>query len=208
MRRSRWTFVLFTGLFLFNLLLPKGAIGETYPFSIRYESLQEFPSLQQKIGLQLGLAPFKDERADPSRIGVHSSLQGVPTYFKSEPFPLVKALTDSLSKVISRSRINTLPFPPWEGGPEILRTMETDAVLMVEIKQFWTDARGELFRTRSKTWIELRIHLGVKKEGKVFSKNVEFEKEVTVFRWTPERLEKMINQMLSDIFDAYFSDPY
>jgi hypothetical protein len=208
MRRSRSSFVLFTGLFFFYLLLPKGAVGETYPLSIRYESLQEFPSLQQKIGLQLGLAPFKDERTDPSRIGVHTSLRGVPTYFKSEPFPLVKALTDSLSGVISRSGINTLPFSPWDGGPEILKTMETDAVLMVEIKQFWTDARGELFRTRSKTWIELRIHLGVKQEGKVLSKNVEFEKEVTVFWWTPERLEKMINQMLSDIFDAYFSNPY
>jgi hypothetical protein len=121
---------------------------------------------------------------------------------------LVKALTDSLSGVISRSGINTLPFSPWDGGPEILKTMETDSVLMVEIKQFWTDARGELLRTRSKTWIELRIHLGVKQEGKVFSKNVEVEKEVTVFWWTPEKLEKMINQMLSDIFDAYFSNPY
>jgi hypothetical protein len=48
----------------------------------------------------------------------------------------------------------------------------------------------------------------VKKEGKVFSKNVELEKEVTVARLTPARLEMMINQMLSDIFDAYFLNPY
>jgi len=37
---------------------------------------------------------------------------------------------------------------------------------------------------------------------------VEVEKEVTVARLTPGRLERMINQMLSDIFDAYFPNPY
>ena len=210
MRRSRWSFVLFIGLFFFYLLFPNGAIGETYPLSVRYEPSKgkEFPSLQQKIGPHLGLAPFKDDRVDPSRIGVHVSLGGVPTYFKSEPFPLEKALTDSLSGFLLRSGIKTLPLSPWDGSTEILRTMETDSVLMVEIKRFWTEGKADLFRTGSKTSIRLLIHLGVKKEGKVFSKNVELEKEVTVARLTPGRLEMMINQMLSDIFDAYFSNPY
>jgi hypothetical protein len=210
MRRSRWSFVLFAGLFFSYLLLPNGVLGETYPLSVRYEPSKgkEFPSLQQKIGPHLGLAPFKDDRVDPSRIGVHVSLGGVSTYFKSEPFPLEKALTDSLSGFLLRSGIKTVPLSPWDGSAEILRTMETDSVLMVEIKQFWTEGKADLFRTLSKTSIRLLIHLGVKKEGKVFSKNVELEKEVTVARLTPGRLETMINQMLSDIFDAYFSNPY
>jgi hypothetical protein len=48
----------------------------------------------------------------------------------------------------------------------------------------------------------------VKKEGKVFTRNVEVEKEMTVARSTPERVETMINQILTDVFDTYFSDPY
>jgi hypothetical protein len=135
-------------------------------------------------------------------------LGGSFTYFKSEPFPLEKALTDSLSGFLLRSRIKTVPVSSWDGSAEILRTMESDSILMVEIKEFWTEGKADLFRTLSKTSIRLLIHLGVKKEGKVFSKNVELEKEVTVARLTPGRLEKMINQMLSDIFDAYFSNPY
>jgi hypothetical protein len=187
-----------------------GAIGETYPLSIRYQPSEgkEFPSLEQQIGPHLGLAPFKDDRADPSRIGVHVSLGGTVTYFTSEPFPLEKALSDSLAGFLLKSGIKTFPFSPWDGSTEILRTMETDSVLMVEINQFWTEGKADLFRTLSKTTIRLLVHLGVKKEGKVFSKNVEVEKEVTVARLTPARLEKMINQMLSDIFDAYFSNPY
>jgi hypothetical protein len=48
----------------------------------------------------------------------------------------------------------------------------------------------------------------VKKEGKVFTRNVEVEKEMTVARSTPEKVEAMINQILTDIFDSYFSNPY
>jgi hypothetical protein len=48
----------------------------------------------------------------------------------------------------------------------------------------------------------------VKKEGKVFTRNMEVEKEMTVARSTPERVEMMVNQMLTEIFDSYFSNPY
>jgi hypothetical protein len=47
----------------------------------------------------------------------------------------------------------------------------------------------------------------VKNEGKVFTQNADIEKEITVPRSTPGRLEAIINQILTDIFDAYFSSP-
>jgi hypothetical protein len=52
------------------------------------------------------------------------------------------------------------------------------------------------------------IHLGVKKEAKVFTRNADVEKEITVSRSTPERVEAIISQILSDIFDTFFSSPY
>jgi hypothetical protein len=67
---------------------------------------------------------------------------------------------------------------------------------------------GSLFRTNIKTTVQLVIHLGVKNEGKVFTRNADVEKEITVSRSTPERVEAIINQILSDIFDAFFSSPY
>jgi hypothetical protein len=67
---------------------------------------------------------------------------------------------------------------------------------------------GSLFRTNIKTTVQLVIHLGVKNEGKVFTRNTDVEKEITVPRSTPERVEAIINQILTDIFDAYFSSPY
>ena len=86
--------------------------------------------------------------------------------------------------------------------------METDSILMIKIKRFWTEGVASLFRTHVKTTVQLVIHLGVKKEGNVFTRNVEVEKEVTVARLTPEGIEKQINEILMDIFDAFLSNPY
>lgn len=184
------------------------AEASTYSISLRFQSLKEFPSLQTKIGSTLAMAPFKDERPETLYIGLHTNFEGDFTYFKSQPFPLEKAIQESLSGSLSRYGVKTVPIAQWDGKPESLKEIETDSILMIEIKRFWTEGKASLFRTNIKTGIKFAIHLGVKKEGKVFTRNMEVEKEMTVARSTPERVEMMVNQMLTEIFDSYFSDPY
>jgi hypothetical protein len=203
MKSFRYLMIIFWGFFLFGC-----AKGGTYSLSIRYQPLQVLPSLQQKIGSKLGMVPFKDERPDTLYIGVHIPLQGVSSHFKSNPFPLEKAIMDALSDVLSRHRIKVVPISNWNGNPESLKEMKPDSVLMINIKKFWIEGRALLFRTYAKTSIHFVIHLGVKKEGKVFTRNVEVEKEATVVRLTPERMEEMVNQILTDIFDSFLSNPY
>jgi hypothetical protein len=180
----------------------------TYSLNLRYQPFKELSSLQVKIGSTLAMAPFKDERPETLYIGLHTNLQGDSTYFKSQPFPLEKAIGESLSDALSRYGVKTIPISDWDANPDSLKNMETDSVLMIEIKGFWTEGNASLFRTKVKTTVRFVIHLGVKKEGKVFTRNVEVEKEMTVPRSTPERVETMMNQMLTDIFDSYFSNPY
>jgi hypothetical protein len=154
------------------------------------------------------MAPFKDERPDPLYIGVHTNLQGDSSYFKSHPFPLERAIKESLSDALSRYGVKTIPISSWDGKAESLKNMETDSVLMIEIKRFWTEGKASAFRTTVKTTVQFVIHLGVKKEGKVFTRNVEVEKEMTVARSTPEKVGAMINQILTDVFDAFFFNLY
>jgi hypothetical protein len=170
--------------------------------------MKEFPSLQQKIGSTLAIAPFKDERPETLYVGIHTPLQGISSYFKSDPFPLEKAITESLSSALSRYGVKTISILDWDGKPGSLKNMEADSILMIEIKRFWTEGKGAPFRTNAKTLIQFVIHLGVKKEEKVFSRNVEVEKEMTVNRLTPERVEETMNRILTDIFDSFFSNPY
>ena len=203
MKTYRWLMILFLSFFIFSC-----AKARTYSLYLRYQPSKEFPSLQQKIGSTLGITPFKDERLDTLYIGIHTPFQGISSYFKSDPFPLEKAIMESLVEVLSRQGVKTVPVSNWDGEPESLKTMETDSVLLIEIKRFWTEGRAVTFKTNVKTSIHFVIHLGVKKEGKVFTKNVTVEKEMTVFRLAPEKVEQTVNEILTDIFDAFFSDPY
>ena len=66
------------------------AEAQTYSLSLHYQPMKGFPSLQQKFGSTLGIAPFKDERQEKSYIGVHIPLRGLPTHFESNPMPLEK----------------------------------------------------------------------------------------------------------------------
>lgn len=154
------------------------------------------------------MAPFKDQRMDTLYIGLHTNVQRDANYFKSHPFPLDRAIQESLSDALSRYGVKTISVSHWDGEPESLKNMETDSVLLIEIKKFWTDGKTSTFKTTMKATVQLVIHLGVKKEAKVFTRNVEVEKEMTVARSTPERVEAMINQILTDIFDTFFSNPY
>lgn len=203
MKSIRWLFILSLGFFVLGC----AKLG-TYSLYLRYQPVKGFTFLQQKIGSTLAMAPFKDERPDTLYIGLHTNLQGNSDYFKSHPFPLERAIMESLSDALSRYGVKTIPISNWDGKPESLKNMETDSVLMIEIKRFWTEGKASAFRTTMKTTVQCVIHLGVKKEGKVFTRNVEVEKEMTVARSTPEKVEAMINQILTDIFDSYFSNPY
>jgi hypothetical protein len=195
-------------LFSLGIFVLSCAKAGTYSVYLRYQPLKEFPSLQTKIGPSLGMAPFKDERPNTLYIGVHTNLQGDSSYFKCNPFPLERAIKDSLSDALSSYGVKTIPVSNWDGKPESLKNMETDSVMLIEIKRFWTEGKASAFRTTIKATVQFVIHLGVKKEGKVFTRNVEVEKEMTVARSTPERVEAMINQILADVFDSYFSNPY
>jgi hypothetical protein len=186
----------------------ESAEAGTYSLNLRYQPLKDLSSLQAKIGSTLAMAPFKDERPETLYIGLHTNLEGDVTYFRSNPFPLEKTIGESLSEVLSRYGIKIIPIPRWDDKPESLKNMEIDSILMIEIKRFWTEGKASLLGTKVKTAVQLVIHLGVKKEGKIFTRNVEVEKEMTVPRSTPERVETMMNQMLTEIFDSYFSNPY
>ncbi len=203
MRTFRWLWILMLGFFLCGC-----AKGGTHLVRIQYQPMKEFPSLSEKIGSTMGIAPIQDERPEQLYVGRHTPYEGSSTYFKSDPFPLTQALTNSLSHSLSRLGIKVVPVSHWDGKPESLRAIEADSILRIEIKRFWTEGRAGAFRSTANTSVHLLIHLGVRREGKVFTRNVEVEKEGTYARLTPKRVEAMVNQALTDIFDSFFSNPY
>jgi len=196
------------GIFFLSFLLLHCASGGTRHLAIRYQTTNPFPTLQQKIGTSLAVAPFKDQRHDTLYLGLHEPLAGSYTYFKSDPSPLEKTVRDSLLRVLPPYGVKVVSVPSWDGSPESLTSLETDSVLFIEIKKFWIEGHASLTGTKVQSSARIAFHLGVKKEGKVFTRNVELEREMTLTRFTTENAEEMMNQVLSDIFDSYLSNPY
>jgi hypothetical protein len=203
MTTYRWMIVLVLSLFISCCTK-----GGSYSLSLRYQPSRDFPSLQKKIGPSLGIAPVKDERPETLYIGIHNPLQGLPQRFESEPAPLEKAIADSVSRAFAGYGIKTIPVSSWDRKPESLKNMETDSVLSVEIKRFWAEGKAAPFQSNLKTSICFVFHLGIKREGRVITRNVEVEREITLFSVTPERVGTMVNQILTDIFDNFLSNPY
>ncbi len=203
MKSLRWL-----SIFLLGFIMLSCSRGGTYRLYLMYQPVKDFPTLQEKIGLTLAVPPFKDERPDTMYIGLHAPLMGNFIYFKSEPFPLEKAITESLTQVLSPRGIRTLPVPSWDGKPDSLKGLEADSILMIEIKKFWIEGNATVLGTDIKASMGLLLHLGVKREGKVFTWNIDLERKMKDTRLTPGLAEQTINQMLTEIFDSYFSNPY
>jgi hypothetical protein len=184
------------------------AEAQIYSIPLHYQPTKTFASLQQKLGLRLGIAPFKDERQEKSYIGIHFPLQGLATHYESLPMPLERALQESMGEALSWLGLKVVSVSNWDGTPESLKDMDTDSVLTIEIRKFWTEGTGSLLRANIKTAVQLVFYLGVKSEGKVFTRNIEMEKEITVLRATPEGVKALMNQILTDVFDTYFFSPY
>lgn len=203
MKSLRWLSVLLLGCVLLGC-----SQGGTRRLYLRYVPAKDFPALQEKIGMNLAVPPFKDERSDTRIIGFLAPLTGSYIYYRSEPFPLEKALRDSLSDVLSPLGIKTVPVSGWDGQPSSLKGLEADSVLAVEIKRFWIEGKATVLGTDIKTSIHLLIHLGVKKEGKVFTRSIALDRNTKEMNLSPSLAQQLLNQMLTDIFDSYFSNPY
>jgi len=180
----------------------------TFSLPLGYQSTREIPSLASKFGSTLGLAPFKDRRPEKLYIGIHTPYTGMPSHFRSDPFPLERALQEAIAEGLSRRGVRVDPVSAWDQSPESLKGLETDSVLTTDIDRFWIEGTSSLFKTNIKTIAQLAIHLGVKGEGRVYTKRVEFERETTVASLKPEKAQEMINQVISEVLDTYLMNPY
>jgi len=202
MKVIRWILILALGAWIMSC-----ARGGTYPVLLKYQPVGTFPSVSQKVGSALGISPFKDLRADTLYVGLHMPFTGRFSYFKSEP-SLERTLQESLFRVLPPYGVKPVALSSWDGKPESLKTLETDSVLTIEIRKFWIEGKSSIFHTNVRTSVALFIHLGVKQDGRVYTRNVEVEREAITYGLSPDKAEEILNQVLAEIFDSYFSNPY
>jgi len=146
MKSLRWLSVLLLGCILLGC-----SQGGTRRLYLRYIPAKDFPALQEKIGMNLAVPPFKDDRPDTRIIGFLAPLTGSYIYYRSEPFPLEKAIQDSLSDILSPLGIKTLPVSGWDGQPSSLRDWKPTPSL-------WSKSRNSGSRATQPCWEQISRH--------------------------------------------------
>jgi hypothetical protein len=190
--------------------VPPGSIrlqDRIQSIGIRYESTEKFPSLQKKVGLTVGLGPIKDTKHGRLYVG-HYLYGRVSNHLRGEPFPLEDAIRDSIVHLLSLQGIKTAPMSSWDGKEESLKDLGADSVMAIDIKRFWAEGTLVGRRTIVSTSIYLVIRLGVKKERRIFARDMYTLKKDSTVRLTPQVAEQTINETLAELLNAFFSDPY
>jgi hypothetical protein len=177
---------------------------EIYSINIRYQDAKQFPSLDEKVGLTIAVAPFSDSRRGRQYIGHQISTRRISSYFISEPPPLEKAISEFFFEALSNCGIKPILVPSWDGKPGTLKDLETDSILKINIRRFWIEVAPVGRRARVNTSVYFDMFLGVKKEDRVFTQNMYTGKEMMDYNFTPERLEQFINRTLGNIFEDFF----
>ncbi|RPJ02688.1 MAG: hypothetical protein EHM36_12130 [Deltaproteobacteria bacterium] len=159
-------------------------------------------------GPVMGAGPIKDIRTRRQYIGRSFSSKMVSAHFKSEPIPLEKAILESLSATLPRFGVKIVSVPDWDGRVQTLKQQEPDSILKINVQRFWTEGKVSKGNNVISTSIYLTLHLGVKKQGKVFRRDFYIIKEKTIYEFTPEEVGQTVNHVLTEIFDDFFSNPY
>lgn len=189
-----------------SLLLVGFATAGDYPVHIQYQRTDTFPPCK-KIGATLGLSPIRDRRLDQGHVGRYVTPQRMTSYLYSIPAPLGKAIEGALAQCFSRKGIKVMLGSTWDGKKESLKSVETDSVLMIEVERFWTEETNlnAVGRPNTNTSIYLTIHLGIKREGRVITRQIFTSKGMILYPFSPDGIEQMVNRTLADLFDSFLS---
>ena len=188
--------------------LAASAQGGNYSVLLEYNRTAKFPALREKAGLTVAVAPVEDERSDKEFIGRYSPRRNQPSYFKSEPVSIDKAIQECFRTALIRSGIETVPVLSWDGKPEFLKRMSADAILRVVIRRFWMEGTAGPLRTKLYASIHFVCSLGVKKLGRVFIQNILMEKNRTLGTLSPQGVVEWINRNSEDAVDSFLSSLY
>ena len=187
-----------------NILWIGLASGGTYPIHIQYQRTGSFP-LCKRIGGTLGLNPIRDKRSNQQHVGRYVNPRRVVSYLECIPAPLGKAIEDALSQCLSRRGVKVTLGLKWDGKEESLKSIETDSALMVEVERFWTEGTDTIGKPKTNTSIYLTVRLGIKREGRVVTRQIFTSKALILYPFSPDRIEQMVNRSLADLFDSFLS---
>ncbi|NIS60817.1 MAG: hypothetical protein GTO13_09000 [Proteobacteria bacterium] len=193
--KEKW----FWALVLFFSLLGCGA-SRTYWMDLQYLS---GPIAENVEGKQIvAVSGFTDIREERDRLGAWTRPRDrLDTFMASKPVD--QAVTQAISDYFLSRKYRVVNYTGWDLSPESLSRIPADLVVGGEIIQLKSEAWTSL-RTKVRVHVQLQIHVGKVREGKVLRQKMEISKEIVGVTSSPERIEETLNKELSEAIDRVF----
>ncbi len=196
-RMLLWQFAL-----IFLLLAACGG-RKTYPVDLRYVP-QTPPSLKAEKA-KVAVAPVINKRSTRNDVGIRKKLDGSVDQFTTAPTTVSEGVQKAIEKFLRAHGFTVVETPEWDFKPESLSRIDAHLVVGGEINRFWSRAESKVGRTIVRTELDLTIYLGKPEEGKVLSQSVEIDREVTQIIFSSDKIEKTLNESLSEAIESAFA---
>lgn len=193
--KEKW----FWALVLIFSLLGCGA-SRTYWMDLQYLS---GPLAENVEGKQIvAVTVFRDIREERDRLGAWTRPRDrLDTFMASKPVD--QAVTQAISDYFLSRKYRVVNYTGWDLSPESLSRIPADLVVGGEIIQLKSEAWTSL-RTKVRVHVQLQIHVGKVREGRVLRQKMEISKEIVGVTSRPEKIEEMLNKELSEAIDRVF----
>ena len=189
-------------LWLFLLLSACGG-KKAYLVELNY-----MPQVPPRVGMSeaaVALAPFIDLRTNKEDVGIRTKLDGGVDRYITSPGSVREGVEKAVERFLRSNRYRILGTVGWDLRPESLSGVSADLVVGGEIYRFWGQADSMVGRTVIKTELEMAIYVGKPRERRVHQQKMELSREVTQLRFSPEKMEEMLNESLSEVIESAFA---
>lgn len=188
--------------------IPLGIVGcaatpGPYPVHLRYPAeLIPMPPLPA-VSVSVGLQAFENISPEPSTLGRRQTASATEVYV-SWPKPMAEAFTEAAENFLRFKAYTLRPISGWDYKPEELPKVGAglDVVVSGQIRGLFFKAEKKFARTDMILDADVVFIIGDVKKMQVTHRPVKIRLERTEIFFDREKLERFMNETLSDLLQT------
>ena len=185
------------------------APGKIYLVDLKYISQDTAEKVPQpEHPLTIGIKTFDDSRMEKEDVGRRIRSGGRMDIFKANLPPVDQAVTRAIKNYLTKRGYRLVDIQSWDFSPEGLSDAPDGVDIMIggKIESLWAEVESSITRTKIKSRVKLLVYVGKVNEGKVITRKVESLPEVTEISFKREKVERSLNQTISEVIERTLDD--
>ena len=205
---NKW-YVIIVMLMCFYFFISGCAGGKVYLLHLKYippDAGDIIPEKEQTG--KIGVKTFVDVRTEKEDVGRRVRSGGRVDIFRPYFFPVNEAVTRAVKDYLLVKGYEIVHIEDWDFTPEDLSNIPGNADIVIggEVKRLWSSVESSITHTKIKSSFGLLVYIGWVNEGKVVVRKVESTPEVTEILYNKEKVERNIDNTMTEVIEKTLSD--